>query len=119
VKIASRGTMEFWRLYRALPGKAQATARKNYQLWQDNAFHPSLHFKPIGKPNWSVRVGDHYRAIGRFVGLEFVWEWIGTHADYNQRFQYPFERDRVHPAQSGRNRRFRGLVQTMGCAHAP
>jgi len=60
-------------------------ARKNYRLWQTNSFHPSLHFKSIGKPNWSVRVGDHYRAIGQFVGEEFVWEWIGTHADYDKR----------------------------------
>jgi hypothetical protein len=86
VRIPSRGTPEFWRLYRTLPAAARATARKNYRLWQINAFHPSLHFKPIGGLNWSVRVGDHYRAIGRFLGGELVWEWIGSHADYDKRF---------------------------------
>ena len=82
----SRGTPEFWRLYRALPATTRALARKNYALWSANAFHPSLHFKSIGKPNWSVRVGDHYRAIGKFSGSAFVWEWIGTHEEYNRRF---------------------------------
>jgi len=86
VKIASRGTPEFWRLYHALPAEVRATARKNYRLWQANAFHPSLHFKPIGKPNWSARVGDHYRAIGRFIDNDFIWEWIGSHAEYDKRY---------------------------------
>ena len=62
-------------------------AQKNYRLWSVNAFHPSLHFKSIGKKNdWSVRVGDHYRAIGKFCGNVFIWEWIGTHEAYNKRF---------------------------------
>ena len=86
MKIASRGTPEFWRLYQALPAEVRATACKNYRLWQANAFHASLHFKRVGKPNWSVRVGDHYRAMGRFIGNEFVWEWIGSHADYDKRY---------------------------------
>ena len=86
MRILSRGTPEFWRLYHALSAEVKAVARKNYRLWQANAFHPSLHFKSIGKPNWSVRVGDRYRAIGRFVGDEFVWEWVGSHSDYDKRF---------------------------------
>ena len=85
MKIPSRGTPEFWRLYQALPADVRAVARKNYRLWQANSFHPSLHFKSVGKPSWSVRVGDHYRAIGQFIGEEFVWEWIGSHADYDKR----------------------------------
>ncbi len=84
--IPSSGTEEFWRLYRRLPGDVRLLARKNYQLWSANAFHPSLRFKQIGKPNWSARVGDHYRAVGKFCGGTFVWEWIGTHEQYNKRF---------------------------------
>jgi hypothetical protein len=61
-------------------------ARKTYGLWSANAFHPSPHFKCIGKPNWSVRVGGHYRAVGKFSGSVFVWEWIGSHEEYNKRF---------------------------------
>jgi hypothetical protein len=42
--------------------------------------------KPIHKPNWSARVGDHYRAVGKFTPGFFLWEWIGTHEEYNKRF---------------------------------
>ena len=84
--IPSRGTPGFWRLYAALPADVRLLAQKNYRLWSANPFHPSLHFKSIGKPNWSVRVGDHYRAVGKFNGEVFLWEWIGTHEAYNRRF---------------------------------
>ena len=84
--LQSRGTPEFWRLYHTLPEEVRATARKNYRLWQANAFHPSLHFKPVGGSNWSARVGEGNRAMGKFVGAEFVWSWIGSHADYDKRF---------------------------------
>jgi len=86
VTIPSRGTPEFWRLYRALPADKRLLAQKTYRLGSANAFHPSLHFKPIGKPNWSARIGDHYRAVGKFSGNIFLWEWIGTHEEYNKRF---------------------------------
>ena len=84
--ISSRGTPEFWRRYRALPDEVRALAQKNYGLWSANAFHPSLRFKSIRKSNWSARIGDHYRAVGKFAGSTFIWEWIGTHEDYNKRF---------------------------------
>jgi hypothetical protein len=80
------GTPGFWRLYRALPVEVRALARKNYALWSANAFHPSLHFKPVGKPNWSVRAGDRCRAVGQFVADSFVWERIGAHEEHNKRF---------------------------------
>jgi len=59
-------------------------ARKNYRLWSANPFHLSLHFKLIGKPNWSARLGGHYRAVGKFSGDGFLWECIGKHEDYNE-----------------------------------
>jgi hypothetical protein len=86
VNIVSHGTPEFWRLYRALPAGARKLAQKNYELWQANAFHPSLRFKPLSGKNWSARVGDHYRAVGKFSGEMFTWEWIGSHEEYNKRF---------------------------------
>jgi hypothetical protein len=87
VTFPSRGSSEFWRLYRALPFDIRALVQKNYPLWSANAFHPSLHFKSIGKSqDWSVRVGDHYRAVGKFSGNVFLWEWVGTHEEYNKRF---------------------------------
>jgi hypothetical protein len=49
-------------------------------MWQQDAFHPSLHFKKVGGDTWSVRVGIHHRALGRFQSDRLVWMWIGTHA---------------------------------------
>ena len=86
MKIASAGTDSFWALYRKLPKARREQARKCYRLWAANALHGSLHFKPISEENWSVRVGDPIRAVGKFHGKTFVWEWIGTHEAYNKRF---------------------------------
>jgi hypothetical protein len=83
--MTSKAAGSFWRCYQALPDKVQRLAYKNYQLWRKNPHHPSLRFKPLKGGQWSVRVGDHYRAVGYFRDdRTFVWTWIGTHADYNE-----------------------------------
>jgi len=46
-------------------------------------FHPSLHFKKIGKYR-SVRVGLHYRALAVEVPAGLLWFWIGSHSEYNR-----------------------------------
>jgi hypothetical protein len=74
---------KFWELYRALPGDIRELANKNYQLLKSNPRYPSLHFKRIGEL-WSVRVGQHYRALGVDVEGGIYWVWIGTHADYDK-----------------------------------
>ncbi len=74
---------KFWELYRALPGEIRELADKNYQLLKSNPRYPSLHFKRIGDL-WSVRVGQHYRALGVDVEDGIYWIWIGTHADYDK-----------------------------------
>lgn len=66
-----------------MPAEVQGTANKNYDLLKQNAHHPSLHFKKIG-PLWSVRVGEHYRALGHDVDDGVQWFWIGSHADYDK-----------------------------------
>jgi hypothetical protein len=73
----------FWALYNALPGEIRTLADKNYALLKTDARHPSLHFKRIGKL-WSVRVGEHYRALGTDVEGGVCWLWIGTHAEYDK-----------------------------------
>jgi hypothetical protein len=49
----------------------------------EKARHPSLHFKRIhvSENIWSVRIGIHYRAIGRLDEDTVTWFWIDTHAD--------------------------------------
>ena len=79
-----RASPKFWRLYIELPPEIRALADKNYQLLKDNGRHPSLRLKKIGEL-WSVRVGDHYRAIGIDDEPEGIyWIWIGTHAEYDR-----------------------------------
>lgn len=80
----SRGTPEFWSMYHRLPRQVRILARKNYALWLDNPWHPSLHFKKVGGNKWSVRIGLDYRAIGEFDDEEFTWDWIGPHAEYDR-----------------------------------
>ncbi len=64
----------------------QQLADKNYKLLRADPFHPSLHFKKVGKRNhlWSVRVGAHYRALGLDKSEGVIWFWIGTHAEYDK-----------------------------------
>ncbi len=73
----------FWELYDALPPDARALAEKNFSLLKSDPHHPSLHFKRIGK-FWSVRVGNHYRALGTDVEEGILWVWIGNHAEYDR-----------------------------------
>ncbi|NBS07631.1 MAG: hypothetical protein EBS69_09695 [Verrucomicrobia bacterium] len=82
---SSQATPEFWELYRALPKETRQLARKNYRLWIQDPFHPSLRFKKVGSDQWSVRIGSDYRALGAFLDDLFVWDWIGSHQEYDQR----------------------------------
>ena len=85
--MKSRATARFWKLYAVLPARVQQLARKNYRLWLDDQNHPSLGFKALkggsGK-RFSIRVGDHYRAIGQRLDDGIEWVWIGSHEDYNK-----------------------------------
>lgn len=85
--MKSKATSRFWRCYSELPEHVQKLARKNYELWKNDHQHPSLMFKKLkgdGDARFSVRIGDHYRAIGQVVGDTVEWVWIGSHEDYNR-----------------------------------
>jgi hypothetical protein len=56
--MRSSRTRSFRKLFEDLPQRVKETAKKNYGLWKENPFHPSLEFKEV-KPKekiWSVRV---------------------------------------------------------------
>jgi len=78
-----RTTPDFWQLYNALPREVQELADKNYALLRNDPSHPSLRFREI-EGLWSVRVGAHYRALAYREDGDFVWFWIGSHADYDK-----------------------------------
>ncbi len=84
--MKSVGTRRFWALFEALPVGVQQLAVKNYQLWCHDPHHPSLHFRRLqgSSDRFSVRVGDHYRAVGTLSGDTVTWVWIGTHGEYDR-----------------------------------
>ena len=85
VPVKSFAAPNFWKHYHSLPSHVRHLAVKNYGLWLENPWHTSLHFKPFRNDLWSVRVGAHYRAVGRFRGgNNFVWIWIGSHEEYDK-----------------------------------
>ena len=82
--MISRTTADFWVCFNALLQAMQVQAREKFRLWQQDAFNASLHFKPLIRDVWSVRVNQNYRALGRRTGQLIAWFWIGTHAEYDQ-----------------------------------
>ena len=76
-------SVRFWALYDALPKRVRAVADKNFELPKSDPKHPSLHFKRLGNV-WSVRVGEHHRALGHDIPDGVQWFWIGSHADYDR-----------------------------------
>jgi hypothetical protein len=85
-KVNSVASRRFWNLFDALPANVQALALKNYRLWRNDPHHPSLHFRRLqgSADRYSIRVGDHYRALGRLTDESMTWVWIGTHAEYDR-----------------------------------
>lgn len=80
--MKSLTTSEFWCFYRALQPQVREQAKKAYQLWISNQFHPSLHFKKVSDELWSVRISSSYRALALKKGEDYYWIWIGSHDDY-------------------------------------
>ena len=85
-KVKSLATDRFWALFHALPHEIRDLAVKNYELWCRDPQHPSLHFRRLQgrEDRFSIRVGNHYRALGRLDADTITWVWIGTHAEYDR-----------------------------------
>src|SRR5439155_16918769 len=71
-------------------GRLLQTARKLCAHWPARiiAYGGQTRFIPRSTSRKSAvktgRVGDHYRAIGKFVEGGFLWEWFGTHGEYDR-----------------------------------
>jgi len=86
--MRSSRTRDFRQKFVKLPPRIKETAKKNYEIWKQNPFHPSLEFKEV-KPKeniWSVRIGIGWRALGVMKADEekIVWFWVGSHAEYDK-----------------------------------
>ena len=84
--MISRTTTRFWDLYHALPTQIQRQADEAYARFEQNAFHPGLHFKEVNRQQkiWSARINDDYRTLGMRSDTEIVWFWIGSHSEYDR-----------------------------------
>jgi hypothetical protein len=78
-----RTTPQFWERFYNLTESIQKLARKNFELLKADSKHPSLHFKKVGD-YWSARVGLHYRALAIEDEGDYIWVWIGSHAEYDK-----------------------------------
>ena len=83
--MKSKLTKGFRKRYERLPPDIQDQARAAYRLFKIDPYYPGLHFKRIDpqEPIYSVRIGLHYRAVGIWEGDTIVWDFIGTHAEYD------------------------------------
>ncbi|MCG2666162.1 hypothetical protein ACFPFP_04370 [Bradyrhizobium sp. GCM10023182] len=76
----------FWKSYEALPANVRRLADANFRLLKSDPNHPSLQFKRVGR-YWSARVGLRYGALAVEANGDYVWFWIGSHADYDRLVQ--------------------------------
>jgi hypothetical protein len=78
-----RTTKRFWKCLEKLPESVQKVSKQNFQQLKTNPWHPSLHFKKVGK-FWSARAGINHRALAVEGGEDYIWVWIGTHDEYER-----------------------------------
>jgi len=79
----SSTTRRFWECLNGLPVAVKDQAFKQYALFEENPFHPSLQFKETGR-YWSVRVSRGYRALAVRHDNDLTWFWIGSHDEYER-----------------------------------
>ena len=70
MSFKSVASERFWQLYAELLEEIQKLANKQYELFEQNPFHPSLQLKQVGE-TWTARVGLYYRVVGYREGISF------------------------------------------------
>jgi len=82
--VKSHAPAEFWQHDDRLPRHAQKLADRTFEFFKKDPLYPALHFKRLRDDIWSVRVGNHYRAMAKQRADGWMWFWIGTHEEYNK-----------------------------------
>ena len=82
--MKSSTTLPFRKQFGVLQAPVREQARKQFRLWLNDPFHPSLHFKQVGA-YWSVRVTRDISVLGVRRNNEVVWFYIGGHDGYEGR----------------------------------
>jgi hypothetical protein len=73
----------FWLAYEKLSPRIQKHADKAFQQLKQDAQHPSLQFKQVGR-YWSARVDRNFRALAVKAPDGWVRFWIGPHSAYDR-----------------------------------
>jgi hypothetical protein len=81
--MKSSTSTAFRKQFAALAPDVKRQARKQFRLWLEDHWHPSLHFKRVG-PYWSARVDSDHRALGVESEGMIVWFFIGRHDAYER-----------------------------------
>ena len=90
--MRSRRLRAFKAQFDKLPQVVRDTAVRKYRLWVESPDHPSLRFKPVQsskdgvRPRYEVSVTARHRAVCFRDGDTYVWEFIGTHGEFDQRY---------------------------------
>jgi hypothetical protein len=74
----------FNKLFAKLPQHIQKQAKEDFNLFENEPYHPSLGFKMLDDIVCAVDIGYHYRALGEKIGNTIEWYWIGSHQDYDK-----------------------------------
>ena len=82
--MKSFATRKFWKAFEALSDEEKKKAKIQYRYWLENPFHPSLHFKKVGKNVWSARISEAYRALALEKEGDYYWFWTGSHREYEK-----------------------------------
>lgn len=84
--MRSRTTQRFRKQLAALPESVRKRAKAAFRQFQADPSLNSLRFKRIHSnlPIYSVRISQHYRAVGKQDERGMLWYWIGSHSDYDK-----------------------------------
>jgi hypothetical protein len=84
--VTSHTTERFRAAFAELPERVQRSSRRAYRTFLKNPSHPSLRFKQVHatRPIFSARVALGYHALCVREGEDFIWFWIGSHAEYDR-----------------------------------
>ncbi len=80
----------FQKYSKKLPPDIRKKAHKafeNFEKQDQSTFSRGLEFKQLKGTLHSIRIDDHYRALGHKIGDTVYWEWIGPHDEYMRRIR--------------------------------
>lgn len=82
--MKSRTTRRFRKALARLPEQVKLQARQAYERFLEDPRHPSLQVKKVhpNLPIYSARISRDYRAVAVVEGDEWVWFFVGSHAEY-------------------------------------